>query len=239
MRRGAAGTARLTLVVGAVALAAILAVMLTRPGARAAYDNGRFVERGVVLRPGELGCQSSEFIPAGSPRVRIWVSTAGKPGGPLQVEVRRGAHVVARGRTVGPYRDSAVDVALPAVRRAIAHATVCVRNTSSAQVAVMGSYVPAAPRRLGQIGASTVAARNAPAIVDGRDYAEPIRMRLEWLVPGRRSWLSFAGTVARRASFVRASFAGVWTFWAALAAAAVAALAALGLLAREVREWGR
>jgi len=76
---------------------------------------------------------------------------------------------------------------------------------------------------------------NAPAAaVDGSAYSPSLRIRLEWHMAGRQSWVSLAPVIARRTSYERASFVGAWTFWLLVAIMAAAAFGGVGLLVREM-----
>ena len=226
--------ARIAAAVGAALLVAAVLVVLLRSGSKVAYDNDRVVSIGVVLQPGQEACQGAEFIPHDASKLRVWVSTAGKPGGRLDLIARRGATTVAEGRTLSAYRDSPVYLSVPHLASEVHGADVCVRNRGPIQVAVMGSELPHAYGGLGRLARAQPAAPG-PARVDGKPYPFPIRMKLEWHRAGVLSWLDAAPMISRRATQGRPSFVGTWTFWAVMGLVAVTALGGLGVFAREAR----
>jgi hypothetical protein len=233
VRRRAAVAAGLGL---AVVVAALLAV-LTQSTSRVAFHNGRFVQTGVVVPPRHEACQVAEYVPADARRLRIWVSTAGRLGPPLELVVKDPTHVVATGETLTPYRDSPVDLRVSPLRRDVTDATVCLRDRGTSQVAVMGSPTSpnAGPGQTSRFAGYQVAlSSQAPAAtLDAHAYSPPLRMRLEWHMAGRQSWLSLAPVIARRTSYERASFVGAWTFWVLVAIMAAAAVGGVTLYVRE------
>ena len=227
---------RLVAAVAALTLVAVLAVTLTRSGARTAYENGEPPQHPVALKPGQEACQLFERVPPDADRVRVWVSTGGQPGGPLELTASRRGRVVARGSTAGGYRDSPVDLELQADPVETEEAKVCIRNASRIRIGVMGAPTVAESEVNELVARKLFGAEDLPgAAVDGRAYSPLLRMRLEWRRPREESWLAFAPTLAERASLVKPSFVGPWTFWAALAAVLASGFAALALLVREVR----
>jgi hypothetical protein len=226
--------ARFAVGVGLAALVAALAVALTRPVHRIAADNGKLIRRGVVVPGGKTFCQAFDDVPSDAASLRVWVSTAGLPGGPLDATIVGNRGVAARGHAPGGYRDQAVSIPLSPLRRDVAPATVCVRNGGARQGAFMGEYAPGGLRlnRKGRVSATATASPNGAAYVPGVNV-EQIVVRLEFRRTKPESWLSFAPRIAQRAMLGRASFVGTWTFWAVAVAVVLTALGAIALAMRE------
>jgi hypothetical protein len=72
----------------------------------------------------------------------------------------------------------------------------------------------------------------SPVAIDGAPSPQGLRMRLLWHEAGKKTWLALASTIASRASYVRPSVVGAWTFWVVMAVIALAALAGAFALVR-------
>jgi hypothetical protein len=220
--------------VGVLAILAGLVITLTRSEARMAYDNNEAPEKPVALKPGEEACQLFEYVPPDADRVRVWVSTKGRAGGPLELTASRRGRVVARASTAGGYRDSPVDLKLRGDPLETQEAKVCIRNASRIRVGVMGAPTIAQSEIDELVARKLFGVQNLPGVaVEERPYSPLLRMRLEWRRPGEESWFEFAPTAAERASLLKPSFVGAWTFWVALIAVLLSGFAALLLLVRE------
>lgn len=223
----------------ALLLAAVLAVGLSQSD-RSAGDNGKPIIIGVVV-PGERTfCQADNLVPADAARVRVWVSTAGRPGNPLEVTIRDGQRVVARGRGPGGYVDRATDIRLDhPPGREIAHASVCIGNEGPKQAAFMGDYAGSreAPARAGNAIQPQAEALpgDVAAHINGvpADKQQPIVARIDFRRGGDQTWFGAAPEVLQRASYGRASFFGRWTIWAAIIASLIAGCCAIVLAARQ------
>jgi hypothetical protein len=220
--------------VAGLALVIALGATLMRSAPRHAYDNEELPIQPIVLNPSEQACQLFEFVPEDADRVRVWVSTAGKPGGPLEVTASREGRVVARGSTSGGYRDSPTDMRLRGDPVETENSKVCVRNASRIRIAIMGSPTVQEAESDERVAKKLFGVQNLPGVaVNERAYSPLLRMRLEWRRPGEESWLEFAPTLAERAALVKPSFVGSWTLWAALIAVLASGLGALVLFVRE------
>jgi hypothetical protein len=228
--------ARLAVGLGLAVLVAALAVDLARPIHRIAADNGKLIRRGVVVPGGKEFCQPFGDVPSDAAVLRVWVSTAGRPGGPLDARLLGPHGVVATGRVPGGYADQPVTIPLSPLRHDVDPATVCVANRGPRQAAFMGERAPgrlrlASKKRL----PPTAKARETVAYVPGATV-ERIVVRLEFRRRHRASWLSFAPRIAERAALAKPSFVGAWTFWVVIAVVLGAGLAAIALALREGRE---
>jgi Predicted membrane protein (DUF2142) len=202
---------RLALAAGLAVAAAALGLVLARPplnvvagadGVPANPDVG-------FTRGGEVSiCQSAGTVPAGTEAVRV--SLSANVGPRVSVKISRGASVVASGvRAPGWGADETVTVPVARVAKTIAFAGACTTvGKSVEQVQINGTRVttPAGPHALW--------------------------LRMEYLRPGPRSWLSLASSVADRMGFARAP-SGAWVAWLAVALMLAAALLAARLALRE------
>jgi hypothetical protein len=223
-------------VLGLVVLGAALAAVLLQRGPRVAYDNARLLDAGVALHPGEDACQPREVVPPGAARLRLWVATGGKPGGPLGVAIGRGAGS-ARASTPGSLTDGPVDVALAPSPRPADATPICVRNAGRSDISLMGSTVPPGSQPAGKV--PTDPQSNAsPATVNGVVYGVPVRMRMQWRRAHDQTWLAVAPDIAQRSSLLKPSFFGAWTFWLAIGGAVLALLGAVALVVRQANPAG-
>jgi hypothetical protein len=207
--------ARAATALGAIAILAGLAIVLSRPASTYLTVNRQAVQlqAGVVMPPRTQACQDGEPVPAGGARVQMLLSTGGKRGGPLTVTIAPpGGRTVSATSRAG-YVDQPLSVPIGPFRSAVRNARFCVRNPGPVQVAVLGVGVP--PSR---------AAR-----VNGK--AQPIAsmMRLRWDRASAGTRFDRLADIARRASLAKASWFGSWLLWAALALTVVAS--ALGVRA--------
>jgi DMSO/TMAO reductase YedYZ molybdopterin-dependent catalytic subunit len=212
---------RLSLAVGLLAIALALVLALTRSDERRSgtdlTPNGVFA---VALRPGQVACQAGELTPADTAALRMTIGTYGAAGQPLSVSLKgpRGA-LVTDGRLGAGWTQGVVRIPVREVRAASDQNRFCIRNEASNNIAIAGD-------------------RPDPGYdltLDGHTIHD-VRMRVDYMRPGRETWASLAPVVAHRFSLAKASWLRHWA-WAAylvLALAAVAVAAAL-LLARERR----
>jgi len=208
MARGRA-PACVALVAGLVALAAAVAVTLSRAPVRQAGSND--VEATTFLRivpvTGGRWCQDGELLPDGTASARLWLQTTGHPGPAVRVTALAGGRTIASGTQAAGWSGTRLAVALrPALRRD-AVARVCVALAHGARVAIVG-----APPRTEPAGARL-----------------PAQMRIEYLRAGRTSWWAFAGTIADRMGLGHA-----WSGPTLALAVAALALAAAALSVREL-----
>jgi hypothetical protein len=154
-------------------------------------------------------CQDGETLPSGTTAMRFWVNTNINPR--VRVVVRSGAEVVTEGAQQSGRLTSAIAVPLARVPRIVEDATDCFTIDPAVEpVRLVGGYTPA--RRPG----------------------EPrVKIRVEYLRAGHRSWWSQALSVARRIGLGRAP-SGTWVAFVPLALMLLAGLLAVRLLLRQL-----
>jgi hypothetical protein len=229
---------RVRIAVGAalVLLAAAVVALLSTGGSTLAYDNGRAIQIGAVVAPGGRLCEGGQYVPPGATRLRVWISTAGRPGSPLRASVVEGSQVVARGAAPGGYRDEPVDVKLTKVPREIPDAAVCIRNRGPRRIALMGDFPGPGehpPKRLSTVTRNLLTLKQQPAVVTPPARQPSVVVRFEWHTPPVGSWWSLAPAIADRAGLGKASFIGSWTLWLAAALMVGVAAAAAWAVTRE------
>jgi hypothetical protein len=157
--------------------------------------------------PGELRCQSVDFLPRRTRAIALFAGARhGLPGPPLTVSIGEpGAEASIRVRVPGGYPEGRLDVPIPPLRADLDPARICVRNEG----------------------------RIATGLAKGGNGSpESTIVRVDALGP-EASTASLAGTALRQATYVKSSALTPALLAAALAALALAAAALLGLLVRE------
>jgi len=211
-----------------------LVAFLSTDASTLAYENGKQVQVGAVVPPGGLLCQGGQYVPKHASRLRVWISTAHRRGGPVSVLVREGGAVLARGGAPGGYRDQPVSIPISRVQRDAVDADVCVRDAGATGIALMGE--PAAANELQQVRAADPLDQTQAAAVVTPRTPQPnghVVVRFEWHQPPIGSWWALAPTVARRLSFAKASFVGSGTLWLIGALVVAMGAAAAWALTRE------
>jgi hypothetical protein len=209
--------ALLVVAVGAVGFV----VKMSESALRRTATNSQVFPTHADVPPGAELCQPGQYVPAGTGNVVLLMGTArGVAGGPLDVTVKSGSAVVARGRSRGGYGDEAVGVRLsPTIRRTLPDASLCARNSGSTVVGVFGDY---------GLAGETIAKASVP-IPD-------IVARLDWFGPSRQTWWSNVGPVSQRFALVKPPFFGRWTFWAVLVSLLALSAVAIRAAVREPPE---
>lgn len=200
---------------GLVLAAILLVAVLAQRDARLAGTNSFVGISAVALpvAPGDERC-SVERVPAGADRVTIYAGAFGRRGEPVEVRVESGGRVVTKGRVAGGYpKESQLRVPLRPATSRLDRARVCVRNLGGRRMQFAGNRT------------SGVSARP-----HGRE-----EIRLDWLLPGDRSWIGLAPKVDNRFAAAKPTFVGPWTLWALAGLLAAAWAAAIVLVLREAR----
>jgi len=207
---------------GVVATLVALAFVLVQRSPRLLGSNSQISNSLVdvaVTGSGGVRCQGHEVIPAGTSRVRVF--TGGGPRiGPIDVTIAQpdsaGRLRLLAGGRLGPSPAGTKEIEIaPRLARTVPGALVCITNRGVRTATFAGNLTSAS------LGAN-------PLLRRMNDDA-----RLDWLSEPR-TWASLAGTVARRAGLVKASWIGTWTLWGAIVALAAIAAASLILVRREV-----
>jgi hypothetical protein len=208
---------RIALAAGLALLAVAIGVTL-RASPTTVLATNRIPDAGEVARTRKStsACQAGELLPAGASAVRL--TLAGEIGPAVAVAVKSGGHTLARGSRGDGWTGASVTIPISPVSHTTPGAVICF----------------ALGRPLGDIeifGEHTVGAH---ALVGPRGEALPGRMGVEYLGPGRASWLSRLPAIARRMGFGHA-WGGSWIVFALLVAMAGAAGLLAWLAHRELR----
>jgi hypothetical protein len=193
------------------ALAVALFVVLSNSEPRLAASNTRvkFSGAAIDILPGTERCQSGEFVPAGTDRLRVFGEAHAAGGSPraepLAVAIQdANGSVVATGRLPAGVRSTRLDITFPPLGRTLEPGRLCIRNAGTRTMAFAGNLTPA--------NQSAAPGPNAPG------QRETDEVRADWYRPGSESWWSIAATVARRMALFKPSFTGTWLLWALVAA---------------------
>ncbi len=191
-------------------LAVAIAVRVSRPPLTAFATNSVKAAESIATTQGNTTfCQSSETVPAGASAMRVSVGV--NVGPKVTVTVLSGSQVIAKGTRAAGWTGEEVTVPVAPVPAAVTGASVCI---------AIGPAVES-------IGLTGVKAPHPTGEAPGK-------VRVEYLRPGNRTWLSMAGGVARRLGLGR-SPSGTWIAFVPI----VLMLGALVLTARLVlRELG-
>jgi hypothetical protein len=204
----------------AVAVALAVAVFLFTLVSTLLHSEPRYAGSNAVraaqvvteLAPRRTICQKGELIPKDASTVEVSVATGGQPGPPLAAELRtKGGRVLARGTTVGGYRDGVIGVPIGVVRKTIEHVDVCLRSTAPGTAQLYGQG-------------------NAEGRLEVNRHAAPGILRLAYKRPGSETWLALAPTIAHRFAQAKTRVATPFTFWLLL----VGVVGVAGLAVRSV-----
>lgn len=176
---------RVALAASLVLLAVVLAVRVSRPPLTAFATNSVKAEGTIATTQGNTTfCQGNETLPAGASAMRL--SVAVNIGPKVTVTVLSGSQVIAKGVQASGWTGEAVTVPIAPLPAAVTGASVC--------IAIGPAVEP--------IGLTGVKAAHPTGEAPGK-------VRVEYLRPGNRTWLSMAGGVARRLGLGR-SPSGTW-----------------------------
>ncbi len=202
---------RLALAAGLAVTAAALGIVLSRPPLTAvAGSNGfpadpavAFIRRGDVVN-----CQGSGTVPRGTEAIRV--SLSANIGPRVSLKVLSGSTVVTEGeRDAGWGADESVTVPVRRVPRSIPEAGICT---------TVGPVV------------EPIQINGAPVRTAGGRHA--LWLRMEYLRPGPRSWLSLVASIANRMGIAHAP-SGAWVAYLTIAVMFAVGLLATRLVLRE------
>jgi hypothetical protein len=181
-----------------------------RAGANLTTDTG-FV---VPLPGGQELCDPGEIVPAQTAALRV-SAQAGLPAPELRVTVSSGGEPPKSGRLAVGWHTGTLDIPVSRVSRTIV-ATVCLANRGASDVRFGGS----APN------AFTIQIAGKP--FDGRP-------RVEYMRPGRESWLSLLPALSHRFSLGKSDLVRHWAAAASIVLMLIAVFVALRTVLAEGR----
>lgn len=182
-----------------LALGWLFARALSHAERRRAGTNGVWAQAEAVVPAGATACQRSEIVPAGAVSLRF---LAGGHG-PALLVLRRGGATVERVETVVDPRTGQVAAPIAPASQDRGGVELCLTPRFKTNLVVGPTPPPD--------GELTIAG----AATEGT-------MPVEYLFPGRRSWWSFAGTIASRLGRGRGDLTAGGTAWLILALAGAA-----------------
>ncbi len=209
--------ARVALAAGLMLMLAAIGLTLTRSPLSVAWSDstpleGTFAE----VVGGSQACQAHEELPQSASAVRL--SLYAGLGPRVSVKVLSGDHVLTSGVRGAGWRGQSPTVPLLPVSQSASDVKLCFRvGRSEENVGLDGSAA--------RPGEGTIAQ-------DGRSLG--VKMRIEYLRGGNRSWLSLLPSVFRRAELGRWT-AGAWIPLLVLLLVATMVSGAAWLTARELR----
>jgi hypothetical protein len=220
MRSGASrdrrhiGPARLILVVGLVAiLVGGAAILLQRAPRRSGTNLTADAGYAIPLGPGQRLCEGGELLPGDTGALKLDADTKGLPGPGLAVSILRPNGVpVSTGMLKPGWRAGAVRIPVSRVADTLSGAIVCLRNFGAGQVTFGGS-VP-----------------DSGFLIELAGKPLSGRLRIEYLRPGRESWLQVLPAIGHRFSLAKSDLVRHWAAGAAL----VLVLLAVALAARTI-----
>jgi hypothetical protein len=202
---------KVTLAAGLALSALVVGLTLTGSPTVLAGENGIFPEGAIAIvnHGGYRICQAGETLPRGTTRLRL--SLLAVLGPRVGLTVSAGGHLLAHGSQESGWDGGRLTVPIDAPASTSADARVCLTLAAGASGPLDET-----------VGVLGLPSTRATAAV-GAGKILPGRMRIEYLRPDSRSWLSSARSVARRMGLASASGgAGIALVAAALMLAALA-----------------
>jgi hypothetical protein len=198
--------------IGAAALAILVQSAPRRAGTNMTSDLGYVLH----LAPRQTLCEPGEIIPAGTGALRLRGKPQGGRGPALSSTVTGPAGQVTNGSRGGGWQPGLVSIPLRRVVQDTVTATVCLTD-------------------IGPVGASfggSVPDGSFIVDIDGHPLAG--RLRIDYMRPGRESWLSLLPELQRRVAIGKGDLVRHWAFYGFLVLMlAAVALAGRALLAGE------
>jgi hypothetical protein len=205
----------LVLAAGLLALAlTAAAVLMQRAPRRAGTNMVPDIGLTVTVGPSQKLCQAGETLPPDTASLAIRAVASSERALPaLRVLVSAGNRTAVAGALGAGRRSGTVWLALARVAGELDDATVCVSDRGSEPVSIGGAEVASADG----------------ATLDGTRLSG--RMRIEYMRPGRESWLQLLPTLIHRLSLGKSNVVRTWAACAVLALVIVAiALGAVAVL---------
>jgi hypothetical protein len=202
---------KLVLALGLLAIAAVAAVVLTRQGPRRSgtnlTPNTGFV---IPLGAGQRLCEGEELLPGDTGALQLSVDAHGLPGPQLAVAVSGPAGSIGQGSLRYGWRSGVVRIPITRVLQTTIDAVVCLSNLGTTPVTLAGSTPDP----------------NFSIDISGKTLNG--RLRIEYMRPGRESWLELFPTIVHRMSLAKSNLVRHW----AAGAAFVLMLLAVGIASR-------
>jgi hypothetical protein len=191
---------RFVLAAGLLAIAiAATAILLQREPRRAGTNLTSDAGFAIALGSGQRLCEPGELLPGDTAALRLLALTNGLPGPRLSVSISSPTGLVSSGALAAGWRAGTVSIPVSRVANTVSGATVCLINLGSSGVAFAGS-----------VPDSGFFVRLAGKPLSGR-------LRIEYMRPGRESWLQLLPTLAHRFSLAKSDLVRHWASGAALA----------------------
>jgi hypothetical protein len=198
----------------AIALAGV-AILAQRAPRRAGTNLTADVGNVVPLAPGRPLCQPAELVPGDTSALRLSASSAA-PQGPRLTTTIYGAHgAVSSGTLAAGWRAGIVSIPVARIKSTLQDALVCVADLGSRPIALGGS----------------VPDGDFYVVVAGKPLSG--RLRIEYLRPGRESWLALLPTLVHRFSLAKADAVRHWAAGAVIVLMLVAIVLAARTMLKE------
>lgn len=207
---------RVVLAVGLLAIAiAGTAILLQREPRRAGTNLTADARFSIPLGPGQQLCEPGELLPGDTGALKLDASANGLPGPRLSASISSPGGPVSSGVLDAGWREGALSIPVSRVRNTVSDATVCLSNLGSRPVAFGGS----APDSgfLIQLGGKPLSGR----------------LRIEYMRPGRESWLELLPALAHRFSLAKSDLVRHWAAGAALVLMLLAVVLAATTMIKE------
>jgi hypothetical protein len=211
MRRVAAVVA-----VGCIVFAAALGYTILQSPITVASTNTSALMQILSTRGYLHACQTGEILPRGTTAVRFSMFAGAGPR--IGVEIREHGRLIARGEQRSGWTGRSVTVPVRSLPRTHRATELCIKVFTDGNETINVG---------GQLTSGALAAQS-----DGESL--PGRLKVEYLHPGRSSWLSLVSKVARRMGLGRA-WSGTWNVVLVALLMGAVALLSVRIVLRELR----
>jgi hypothetical protein len=206
-------------VLAALLLAAGVAIVLAHAAPRRSGGNGVATAESIgTLDRGSVFCQPGEVLPAGTATLRASIEAGVGEPPPVVVTLRRGGRVLQRTTVADGWSAGGLVVPVRRTTHDLEGVEACFRIGAGSSVTLAGSATQL---------------NGVSGLLDGHPIGDSLT--IDYYRPGRESWWSYAGTVARRIGSGR-GWPGRGFAWL-IAAMTLASLALTGrLIAGEIAQ---
>jgi hypothetical protein len=207
---------RLVLAVGLLAITiAAAAILLQREPRRAGTNLTADAGFVIPLGAGQQLCEPGELLPGDTGALKLDASTDGLPGPRLSATLSGPRGPVSSGYLKAGWHPGAVSIPVSRVRDTVSGATVCLRNLGDRRVTFAGS------------------APDSGFFIQLAGKPLSGRLRIEYMRPGRESWLQLLPTLAHRFSLAKSDLVRHWVAGATLLLMLLALVVATRTLLQE------